>query len=310
MKEKIDGLFMAIVAALISGVAIFLSKQYLSLGIQPEVLITLRGGIVVLIFTAFLFLTKKISTLKDLYPGQWIGLILIGIFGGFLSFLFFFRGLSMVGGLNGAFAHKLIFIFIIPLAWIFLKEKTNWRIAVLGGLILVGNSILYGSLKIFSNFGQGDLLILLAVFLWACENVASKHLLKSLSVEIVVWARMFFGLICMIMMLSYKGEMNLLLDLSLIQTIKLGILSIILFLFLSSWYGAIKRIKVSSAAVVLALGFPVSKILSVLSGNEIFFPHYILGFFLVVIPFGFVIKGLFDGIYLIQIEEDSREYIY
>ena len=108
-----------------------------------------------------------------------------------MPFLLFFKGLSLTTAAQGGFIHKTMFIYVVILAAVFLKEKLSKNFIIGALLLMLGNLLLLK--KMPESFGAGDALILAATFLWAIENVIAKYVLRDLGGKIVAWARMFFG---------------------------------------------------------------------------------------------------------------------
>ena len=210
---------------------------------------------------------KDWKILKKLQMNQWLMLLGVGLIGGSVPFLLFFKGLSMTSGIQAAFIHKTMFIYIIVLAAIFLKEKISKNFLIAGLGLFLANILL---LKIFPiNFGWGDLLILSATLFWALENVLSKYLLRDLSAQIVIWGRMFFGSIFIILFWLITGQAHLINSLNLEQFGWVMITSVFLFGYVATWYTGLKYIKVSEAAVVLLLASPITTFLSLIFLNEV-----------------------------------------
>ncbi|MBU1255667.1 DMT family transporter, partial [Patescibacteria group bacterium] len=165
------------------------------------------------------------------------------------------------------FIHKTMFIYIIALAAIFLKEKISKNFLIAGLGLFLANILI---LKIFpSSFGLGDFLILSATIFWALENVLSKYLLKDLSAQIVIWGRMFFGSFFIILFWLITGQAHLVNSLNLEQIGWVMITSVFLFGYVATWYIGLKYVKVSEAAVVLLLASPITAFLSLIFLNEV-----------------------------------------
>ncbi len=209
--NKNKGFLLVSVMALISGVVVFISKFGVTV-INPYIFTALKNIIVALVVVSWLLMMKDWRILKTLTKRQWFILSAIGVIGGSIPFLLYFKGLSLTIPVQAAFIHKTMFIYVAVLAGIFLKEKISQGFLIGGLLLLLGNILL---LRIIPHqFGMGDLLILIATIFWATENVISKHLLKELPPRIIIWGRMFFGSILIAIFLIATGQMNLMFSLN------------------------------------------------------------------------------------------------
>ncbi|MBU1131675.1 DMT family transporter [Patescibacteria group bacterium] len=266
MTKTKKGVYFALSTALISGFAVFLNKFALSEFANSNIFTTEKNIVVALIFCALILTPKAIKTLKTLTRKDWLQLFLIGIIGGSVPFLLFFKGLSMASSSGAAFIHKTLFIWIAILAVPFLKEKlSKIQLAALG-VLLLGN-ILLGGIKSFS-VGQAELLIFLATILWAIEFVLAKKLLFRLDTKIISWARMFFGAIILIAYLVFTQQANLLFDFSYSQVSWIAIASALLFLYVFTWYGALKILPATIVSGILVIASPITTLL-----NNIFILH-------------------------------------
>lgn len=260
------GYLLVLSTAIISGFSIFISKFGVSV-INPYAFTWLKNIVVALLLTGILFLFKDWKKLKNLTKKQWLLLVVIGLVGGSIPFLLFFKGLSLTTAAQGAFWHKTMFIYVAFMAAIFLKEKID-RKFLFGGLLLVlANIILLKELP--HALGQGDLMVILATIFWAVENVISKHALKNLEGRTVAWARMFFGSLFILIFLVSTSQISLLADLTLKQVNWVFITSLLLFGYVMTWYSGLKQIPASQATAILLLGAPITTLLSLISGAKI-----------------------------------------
>jgi drug/metabolite transporter (DMT)-like permease len=257
MKTK--GLLLVLSTAIISGFAIFINQFGVSV-INPYIFTGLKNIAVAVLICCLLLIMKDWRILKNLSKKYWGLLLAIGLIGGSIPFLLFFKGLSLTSGVQGAFIHKTMFIYVAVLAVIFLKEKISKKLLFGGLLLLLGNAFLFKFIPY--SLGNGDLLILLATLFWAAENVISKYTLKELPSRIVIWGRMFFGSIFILIFLAVTGQLSLVADLNISQMGWVLVTGIILLGYMGTWYSGLKYIPVSIAAPILLLGAPITTLLS------------------------------------------------
>ena len=258
MKKR--GIVLVLLTAIISGFSIFINKFGVS-GMNPYVFTFLKNSVVAVLLVSIIVLAFQFKHFKKLKRNDWFKLGLIGLLGGSIPFLLFFKGLQLTSGATGAFVHKTMFIFAAILALTFLKEKLNKTVIIAAVLLLIGNFLLL-NLTSFS-FGVGEGLILLATVFWAGEFTLSKHVLKELPSNVVAFGRMFFGSLFILAFLGITGEVSAIGSISLAQFGWVLVTSIFLLFYVLTWYGGLKHVKVSTATSILLLGSPITTLLSI-----------------------------------------------
>lgn len=259
MIKQQQGLFLVFLTALISGVSIFLNKYSVS-AINPYVFTFLKNVVVAVALLSLLLLFRNFNELKNLNKKQWWNLVLIGLVGGSIPFLLFFKGLSLTSSSMGSFIHKTMFIYVGVLAVIFLREKLTKSIFFASVLLLLGNFLIL-KLKAIS-FNIGDLLVLIATLFWAIENTLSKHVLEKLSGNVVAFGRMFFGSIFILIFLGFTNQLPLITNLNSLQILWILFTAVLLLGFVITWYNGIKLVKITVAASILLLGSPITTLLN------------------------------------------------
>lgn len=280
-KEK--GIVLAIVAALISGVAVFLNKEGISLVRDSDVYTTVKNigtAVIVLCFFVFTLRIREFSKLKN---QDWFWLVLIGLIGGSIPFLLFFHGLALASSAAiPNLIHKTLFIWVSMMAVLFLKEKIGLVQIFALLLLLLGNILILGFPRHW-QFGPAETLILVATLIWAIENILAKIMLKRLKSEVVVFGRMFFGAIFLIFYLILTHKINLISNISAIGWIWVAIVSAILFGYVVFWYAALKHAPVSLVTSILVLASPLTSILDSVFRTHKYSLGQIMGIVAVVI---------------------------
>jgi len=285
MMKTNKGYFLVFLTAIISGFAIFINKFGVSV-VNSNIYTFLRVLTVAIFLSALLLVLKDWQRLKNLPRKQWLLLMTIGLVGGSIPFLLFFKGLSLTNAAQGSFIHKTMFIWVAFLAALFLKEKIDKKFLVGGLLLFLGSLILLKKLPYSLN--QGDLLVFLATLLWAAENTISKYVLRDLEGRTVAWARMFFGALFILIFLSATNQLSLISGLTLKQISWVLITAVILFGYVMTWYSGLKFIPVSQATVILLLGSPITTLLSLITVGKIN-PQEIFSGILIIFGIIFVI---------------------
>lgn len=276
MKHK--GYLLVLTTALISGASIFINKYGISV-FNPYIFTFLKNFLVAVFLSAILFVFWDFSSFKSLKKKHWLVLLAIGLVGGGIPFLLFFKGLSLTSAAGASFIQKTMFVWIFVLAGIFLKEKITKKFMFAGFLLMAGNLVLLRISDI--NFDKGSFLILAATILWAVENVMSKYILKEISPRIVMWARMFFGSIFIFAFLFFTHQVPIITKINPEQTGWILITGVILLGYVITWYSGLKYIKVTEAAIILMLGSPITTMLSTIFSKPATLKEY-LAVFLVI----------------------------
>ncbi|MBD3155255.1 MAG: EamA family transporter [Candidatus Aenigmarchaeota archaeon] len=272
MNKEIKGTLLAIFTAIISGFAIPVNKLIV-INMDPTVFTAVRSLILGLVFLGISWKKKKltVSVLKD---QKWMYLILIGLIGGGIAFLLYFNGLELTTSARGAFLHKTLPFYTTVLAFFFLREKMGQKQLMALGIMFLGTIFIYYD-KIDADINKwpdpsfGDLLIILATFLWAVENtIAKKTMIKGESNFVVSAARMFIGSLLLFTAVILFGKIPNLLSLSLIQILGLIVSTVILFGYVFCWYSSIKLINVSKASTILLISPVISMVLGIILFEE------------------------------------------
>jgi len=141
MINKKKGLLLVLFTAVISGFSIFINSFAVK-GLDSSVFTFSKNVIVALFLLSILFFFGQLKELKGLNAKQWSNLALMGLIGGSIPFLLFFKGLQITTGQTSAFIHKTIFIYVAIFAVIFLKERLTYKHLIAASLLMAGNFLL------------------------------------------------------------------------------------------------------------------------------------------------------------------------
>ena len=255
------GIYLVLVTAVISGFANFFNKFGIqALGKNAFQYTTLKNVVVALILSLIVLTPIIWPKLKKLTKKDWGKLMLIGLIGGSVPFLLFFKGLSLTSAVSASFLHKTLFIWVAILAWPILKEKITKLQLLALGILLLGNVIFEGFKGL--SWGTAETLILVATLFWAVESVIAKISLKNIDSMVLGWGRMFFGAVILVGFLVVTGNTAGLLTLSLSQIGWLVLVSAFLTGYVTTWYSALKRLPVTVTASFLVLASPITTFLN------------------------------------------------
>ena len=255
------GIVLAITAAVISGFAVYINKEGVALVKDSDIYTTLKNVFTAVLVVSFIIFAGQASKLKKLKSGDWLALIIIGLVGGSIPFLLFFKGLLMSNSaVFPALIHKTLFIWVSIFGVVFLKEKIGKiQIAALL-LLLLGNLIILWPIKKI-GFSGGEGLVLLATIIWAIENIIAKIALKRIDVSVVVFGRMVFGSIFLLLYLYFSHKITPIYILAPIAWIWIVIVGAVLFGYVVFWYSALKYLPVSLVASILVIASPITSLL-------------------------------------------------
>lgn len=256
LTQTQKGMYLAMLTAVISGFSVFLNKFAVSAWNNSSVFTTGKNLIAVIFLISAVILVGKFSELKNLSKKSWLLLIVLGLLGGSLPFLLFFKGLSLASAGSAAFIHKTLFIWVALLAVPFLKEKIS-GLQVLALAMLLASLYLFGSPASF-QFGYPEFLVLLATLLWAGENILAKIILRNVSSLAVGWGRMFFGSAFLMIYLFFSGGLGQLFVFSGNKIFWLVLPGVLLFGYVVSWYRALQLAPASAVSAVLVLAAPIT----------------------------------------------------
>jgi len=260
MKEE-KGIVFALMTAFISGMSVYVNS-FVVKGFDPFLFTILKNVIVSILVLSTILLLRELNELKKLSKRNWMQLIAIGLVGGSIPFLLFFWGLSITSGTVGSFLYRFLFIFATALAVIFLREEVSLKVFLGACIAMFGNVVLLGGKAI--TLGTGEILVLAATILWACENIISKKALAEIQPRIVAFGRMFFGSIIMLVFLAYTNKLWTIQDLTLVHWGWVLISTAFLYFFVHFWYKGLKFARVTYATAALTLGGPLTMLLNLI----------------------------------------------
>ena len=257
------GILWVVLTAVISGVSTFVNL-YAVHGTNSAAFVTARNGLVALMLAPMAVLVA-VRARAARRPADWARLVAIGVVGGGIPFLLFFRGLQLAsaagGGISASFLYRTLFLMATVFSVVLLGERLRGRLLVAAGLLLGGNFLLLAWTG--PVWTGGALYVLVATALWAVEYTISKRTLRDLSSWTVGLGRMGFGVAFLGGYLLATAQLGGVAALSGGQWAWVGISAAFLTAFVATWYAGLKLVPLSVAAPVLVLGFPITWLLSV-----------------------------------------------
>jgi drug/metabolite transporter (DMT)-like permease len=261
-----SGVTLALAAAIISGISIYVNKSAVQAVNDALLFTTLKNTLVGIAFVASLttiILKRRPVGSNDVrtfgLPNA-LGLVLLAVIGGSVPFLLFFQGLALASASSAALIQKSLFLWVALLAAPLLGERLG-RATFLGlGLLALGQ-LLVGWPRAW-GWGGGESLILAATLLWAGETIVAKRLMSSVSAQVAASARMAGGALVMWFYLLATGQAASILSLTATQWGWVVLTSALLLAYVSTWYAALKLAPASAVTAILVLGAVITAGLS------------------------------------------------
>ena len=271
MKNEVKGTILALLAAVVSGIAIPVNKFFI-VDLDATVFTAVRAIIIGTIFLLISIYWSK-SSHREFKRVSWSYLIAIAAIGGAMAFLLFFNGLKLTTAGHGAFLQKTLPLYTVLLAFIFLREKITRKMAYALVAMFIGTVIVYSAqispAILWANPALGDMLIIAATILWAIEAIiAKKAMIMGETNFVVSFARMFFGGLILFGFVLLTGKFSILLTLSMQQWMNILISTAILFGYVFFWYLSITKINVSKATTLLLASPVIAQIGGILLFGE------------------------------------------
>lgn len=259
---------LALTTAGISGTSNFLNKIAITGVRDPILYTTLKNVLVALVLIGVLTACRQWRTIIALSRRDRFLLLAIGAIGGSLPFALFFTGLTMTSALNAALIHKTLVFWVAILAIPLLRERVpsmQW----FGIAALFAANLVVGG---FTGFraNVGELLILIATILWACENIVAKIALRTVPATVVSAARMAIGSLILLAMVLWRNPIAPA-DISHLTTTQWAwtlVTSALLCGYVLTWYRAL---ALAPATYVATLLLPATLVTNALTA--IFLTH-------------------------------------
>ena len=256
-------LWPAAVAALVSGVAVFVNGLAVRHFDDATVYTTTKNlWAGVLLAVALVAVPMPVSrAVTPIQRSAWPWLALVAVIGGAVPFVLFFEGLAVATSTDAAFIHKTLVVWVAVGAAIVLRERLRPAHLVAIGLLVVGHVVVGGGVSL-SGAGRGEALILVATLLWAVEVLVVKRLLVTVPARHLAVVRMLGGSAVLLGWLVVRGDLGALAGFSGGQWWWIAVTGTTLAAFVSLWYRALAAAPAIDVTAVLVAGAIVTAILN------------------------------------------------
>lgn len=244
------GYAFAILAAVISGVSVYVNSLGVKTFSDPVLYTALKDGVVgVILLLPLVVSTGWPAEYRKLTRRTWAWMIALAASGGSIPFALFFSGLKLTTAATGAVLNHFQFVLVAIFAVIFLKERIRPALWAGFAVLLMGTMI--GTNLGALNWNEGAWLILASTVLFAIDFVIAKHLLRGLSTLMVMTARMTLGTAMLFAYLAAIGHLGVVTHLKTAQWQFVLVTGLILLAYVACTFTAIRHASVSA---VLAIG--------------------------------------------------------
>jgi drug/metabolite transporter (DMT)-like permease len=254
------GYVLAGLAAIISGVSVYVN----SLGVQsvsdPILYTTLKDGIVGLALLLPLVASRSRRVeYRRLDRRTWGWMAALALTGGSVPFALFYAGLQTTTAATAALLNHFQFVLVAVFAAVFLREAIRpgmWT----GLAVLLLGTLLGTNLRALA-WNQGAWLVAASTALFAIDFVIAKHLLRELSTLTVMTARMTLGTGMLLVYVIASGRLDQVARLGPTQWEFVLTTGLILLAFTTTTFTAI---RLASVSAVMAIGAAAPVITTVL----------------------------------------------
>ena len=256
-------LWPAVVAALVSGVAVFVNGLAVRHFDDATVYTTAKNlwAGVLLAVALFVVPVPTARRATSIQRGTWPWLAVVAVIGGAVPFVLFFEGLAVATSTDAAFIHKTLVVWVAAGAIIVLRERLRPAHLLAIALLVIGHVVVSGGVTL-SGAGRGEALMLAATLLWAAEVLVVKRLLETVPARYLAVVRMLGGSAVLLGWLAIRGDLGALAGFSSGQWWLLAATGTTLAAFVSLWYRALAAAPAVDVTAVLVAGAVVTAILN------------------------------------------------
>jgi len=259
------GLALAVVAACISGLAIWLNAFAVKQVPDAAVYTTLKNGVAAAVLLLLAAAAVRPAQVREVGRTSWLALTVVGLVGGGIAFLLFFTGLAMASAPSAAFIQKTLFVWVAMLAVPFLGERLGWTQIAALIVLAVGQFLVLPPRGIV--WGTGETLILLATLCWAGEVIVVRRYLRSTATPIVAVGRLGIGLVALVGFVLLTGKAGGIAALAPSAWGWVLLTGLVLAGYVATWFGALRRAPATVVTSVLVGGAVITGTLQALSNG-------------------------------------------
>jgi drug/metabolite transporter (DMT)-like permease len=287
-RDRTAGITLALGAAAVSGVAVFVNSYGVRAVPDATVYTTAKNLVAAVVLAVVAALVARRRTDRErrdrprLQPRQIVGLAAVAAIGGSIGFVLFFEGLARASSTQAAFLHKTLIVWVAVLAVIILRERLGLLHVAAIAVLVAGQAVLSGGVSSL-RFGVGEWLVLAATVVWSAETVLVSWLLREVPVRYVALARMAGGTALLMAWLVVTGRWSTLVGLSAEGWLWAVVTGLILAGYVALWISALAKAPAIDVTAVLVPAAVVTGVLNVVVNQAPVTPSNTTGMLVVLV---------------------------
>ena len=251
-RQVRTGLWLALAAAIVSGVAVFVNAYGVRALPDATVYTTAKNLVAAIVLLGLFLGARPVSRPTRLTPGRLAGLAAVAVVGGSIPFVLFFEGLARASSSQSAFIQKTLVIWVALLAVPLLGERLGALHVGAIATLLAGQALLAGGVDRL-RFGTGEWLVAAATLLWAVEVVLARRLLRDVPAGVLGVARMGGGVLLLLGWVAVSGRWHMLTGLGSTGWAWAGLTGVILAGYVALWFAALASAPAVDVTAVLVV---------------------------------------------------------
>jgi EamA-like transporter family. len=278
-RDRTAGITLALGAAAVSGVAVFVNSYGVRAVPDATVYTTAKNLVAAVVLAVGAALVaqpwRRVSQRGQRMaatghgvdrprwrPRQIAGLVAVAATGGSIGFVLFFEGLARASSTQAAFLHKTLVIWVALFAVVILRERLRMLHLAAIAVLVAGQAVLSGGLSGL-RFGVGEWLVLAATLVWSGETVLASWLLRDVPVRSVAVARMAGGVALLAAWLAVTGRWPALVGLGGEGWLWATVTGVILAGYVSLWFSALAAAPAVDVTAALVPAAVVTGVLNI-----------------------------------------------
>ena len=181
------------------GLLIVVQKMGLNFGLDPLSFSFSRS--VIVIFISLIFFSSQLKELKFIKKYELKDLVILGVVSA-AAILILFLGQDITTAINAGFLIRLTPVFVLPLAYVLLKERSSKSSIFFMLIMLIGAFLLTTNGALIIPY-LGDLLIIIVALIIAFQNVFAKRIMHSVSTDIVILFRVCMSALLIVIFIPF-----------------------------------------------------------------------------------------------------------
>ena len=283
------GVLLALGAAAVSGLSIYLNAFGVKLVSDAAVYTTAKNGVAAVILVGGALVLGAAREARTLDGRHRAGLVAIAVIGGSIPFVLFFSGLAVATAPTAAFIQKTLFIWVALMAAPFLGERLGLIQVAALGVLLAGQVLIAPPTGM--GWGPGETMIAVATLLWSVEIVVAKRLLVVVSAPLLGAVRMGLGFVFLLGYLALTGRLGGLATIGGEALLWILVTGVLLAGYVATWFGALRLAPATTVTCILVAGAVVTGTLSSLSNGTTPDLRVVLGYILIVVAVALVVAA-------------------